>query len=351
MSLPEADLLNLIDTPVFVLEADAHGRPVFVAFNDAACQVANVQRSQTLGRTAKDVYDGEVGSIVYQRHVSVLHSGEKTTFALTFPIEGRMRHIKVVLNPLKSADGQVIRIVGTVTDVTAEHDLRHERSRTQAVTSELEAFITLAAHDLRSPIRNVKGLTSMLLDDFEDLGDGKVQVLGKLDSVADQAMSLISDVLNHAEATGATESVEQFALEPLCQDILAMLDPAGKHVARVDNRIVHADKTAVQIVLRNLLDNAIKHNVNRSLCLGVSVAKHYDGFVRISVCDDGVGLDESTLMFLNGAELRMGNGYGLLGIRNLLRTRGGSISAENAENADAEPSGAVVRFVLPGSLC
>ncbi len=346
MNTSELELLNCVEAPVFVLKSDARGRPVFASINDAALRIVNFTAEQALGMTAEDVYQGELGSVIYQRHVSVFESGEEKSFELQFPIHGRIRHIRTHLRPMSCADGKVTAIVGTVNEVTAEHELQDERSRTVAVTRELEAFISLAAHDLRSPIRNVKALTGMLQDGFTDLGDGKLQVIQKLGEVANQALTLISDVLNHAEATGATESIEQFELGALCEDILAMLDPTGRHRVNIDSRSLHADKTATQIVLRNLIDNAIKHNADKPISLHVSAAKLYQGFFQITVSDDGVGLDDSTVRFLNGADQRLGNGYGLLGIRNLLNSRGGSMNAEEPVSGQ----GATVRFALPGTL-
>ncbi|MGQ7848215.1 ATP-binding protein [Granulosicoccus sp. 3-233] len=342
----DAELLNGVETPVFVLESDSRGLPVFASFNDAACRLVNFSAEQALGKTAEEVYQGELGKVIFQRHVSVMQSGEAKTFELQFPIEGRIRHIRTHLKPVTSDSGEVARIIGTVKEVTAEYELQDERSRTMSVTRELEAFISLAAHDLRSPLRNVKALSGMLQDGFTDLGDGKLQVIQKLDQVANQALVLISDVLDHAEATGATESVERFELDVLCRDILIMLDPTGRHVVTIDSRSVHADKTATQIVLRNLIDNAIKHNAGKPIALHVSATTLYEGFFQITVSDDGVGFDESTVRFLNGAEQRPGNGYGLLGIRSLLKSRGGSLNAE----APMSGRGAVVRFALPGTL-
>jgi signal transduction histidine kinase len=204
----------------------------------------------------------------------------------------------------------------------------------------------MSAHDLLTPIRNVRTLTNMLLEDFEDHGDGKLQIIQNLEKVSAVVITLIGDVLTHAEATGATESVENFELAGLTNDIRAMLDPESRNSVQVDEAVIHGDRTATQIILRNLIDNAFKHNRDRVVTLHVSAVKLYEGFYEIAVQDDGVGIDENTLRFLNGGEHRSGNGFGLLGIRKLIRTRGGALSAEMPTSG----KGAVVRFALPGQL-
>ncbi len=346
MDSAEIDLLNDIETPVFVLEVDASGRPVFAALNDAACKCVDRRADTIIGLTAEESFPGDFGLSIYKHHCEVVSAGLPLTFELDFPVAGQLHILRTSLQPKLSSEGKVIRIVGTVKEVTAEHDLREERSRFLVMSQEFETFISMSAHDLLTPIRNVKTLTDMLLEDFEDHGDGKLQIIKNLEKVSTVIMALIGDVLTHAEATGATESVENFELAGLCTDIKAMLDPEGRHRIHVDETFIHGDRTATQIVLRNLIDNAFKHNRETDVTLRISTAMLYEGFYQITVEDDGVGIEEKTLQFLNGAEMRSGNGFGLLGVRKLIRSRGGSLNAAMPTSG----TGAVVRFALPGKV-
>ena len=346
MDSAEIDLLDHVDTPVFVLEVDASGRPVFAAFNVAACRMVDRPADSIIGLTAEEAYPGDFGRSIYRQHCDVVANGLPVSFELDFPVDGQLHVLKTSLQPKISSDGKVVRIVGTVHELTAERELREERSRFLVVSQEFENFISMSAHDLLTPIRNVKTMTDMLLDDFEDHGDGKLQIIHNLEKVSTVIMELIGDVLTHAEATGAVESVEQFELAGLCHDIKAMLDPEGRHSIHVDETFLIGDRTATQIILRNLIDNAFKHNREASVTLQISTVMLYDGFYQIAVEDDGVGIDEKTLQFLNGAELRSGNGFGLLGIRKLIRSRGGSLNA----GMPTSGMGAVIRFALPGKL-
>ena len=152
MDSAEIDLLDYIDTPVFVLENDVYSRPVFAAFNLAACRVVNRPAEGIIGLTAEEVYSGELGRIIYERHCQAVTQGVSLTFELEFPIDGEIRFIRTSLKPKLSSEGKVIRVVGTVKEVTAEHDLREERSRFLAMSQEFETFISMSAHDLLTPI-------------------------------------------------------------------------------------------------------------------------------------------------------------------------------------------------------
>jgi len=53
----------------------------------------------------------------------------------------------------------------------------------------------MAAHDLRTPMNNVKTMADMLRHDFQDMGDGKLELINMLERVAVKSTNLINDVL------------------------------------------------------------------------------------------------------------------------------------------------------------
>jgi signal transduction histidine kinase len=64
----------------------------------------------------------------------------------------------------------------------------------------------------------------------------------------------------------------------------------------------------------------------------------------VTVRDNGVGFADPALALLDGGKLAPGSGFGLFGIRRLIRARGGTILAETPTNG----SGAAITFTLPG---
>lgn len=112
------------------------------------------------------------------------------------------------------------------------------------------------------------------------------------------------------------------------------------------HRCIVGDKTATQIVLRNLLDNAIKHNSGRSITLTISVNPSQPGMFQLVVEDDGAGFPDPAIAFLGGGGPRMDSGFGLMGVRRLVQTRGGDITAEKRSSGQ----GARVQLTLPGRI-
>lgn len=342
----ERATLDSVAHPVFVLEQDADGAPRYVAFNTTACARAGVSEDQVVGMTAIDLYEGRLGEAVYEQHVAAMRDGLTRSYEVSLPVKGEEIRVRTVLTPVFVDDGALRHVVGVSTvierTIIANADDDRRRSDTE--------FIRLAAHDLRAPLRRVKSIAGMLRDfadpsteDGEEIGE----LLDLLDKVAANAGALIGDVLAHGLAMDAESFAEEFDFGELCRGVLAYLDPQGRCEANIRPARAFGDKTAAQIVLRNLIENALKHGEEGATQrLDLSLRPYRGGFFEISVRDHGVGFSDPAVLFLKSGRLRTDSGYGLLGVRNLVRDRGGSITAANAKDGP----GAVVSFTLPGEF-
>ncbi|WP_170311787.1 PAS domain-containing sensor histidine kinase [Sulfitobacter sabulilitoris] len=341
------ELLNHVAAPVFVLDVTADGTPVYSVFNDYAMKTAAMTAETILGRTAKEIYGGRFGEMAYQRHLEVIASGKTSTYELELPLRGIPCWVRTTLKPVTDAQGRVVQLIGTSIDITAEQQAREMQASFRTITGEMEQFVSLAAHDLRAPMRNVKFLAEMLREDFLDQGDGKVELIDLLEDVATKSAVLISDVLSHAQSdTSSAAEVVPFDFGALCQSISNVLDPRNHHRITWFSALMQGEKTAFQIVLRNLVENAIKHARHNNLQLEIALVHHTADMIEIEVRDDGKGFDNPALAFLGSGQLRSESGYGLFGVRRLIAARGGTISVKNGVNR----SGSIVRFSLPGTL-
>lgn len=85
---------------------------------------------------------------------------------------------------------------GTSVDLTQEQNTRDAQVSFKTIATEMEQFVTMAAHDLRAPLRNMSMIAEMLSEGFVDHGDGKVELIIMPDDLAQKSMVLISDVLD-----------------------------------------------------------------------------------------------------------------------------------------------------------
>lgn len=345
METPDFTHLDYVQFPVFVLVVRDDGVPVYITLNAFGRAIAKRPLSDFVGRSALDIYPGAFGRTAYARHCEVADKGAAMTYELDLPLGGVTRAIRTTLVPCRDDTGAVRYLYGTSQDVTADRATHEARISYETVMAEMEQFIALAAHDLRAPMRNIALLADMLREDFVDYGDGKLELITMMEDVATKSMALISDVLSHARAGAPNESAAAtFNFAALCRDICDVLDPQGHHSITSTQADLTTDRTALQIVLRNLLDNAIKYGGRAALEIDITVRAAAEGTLAVTLTDNGVGFSDPAIVFLDGGALKIDSGYGLLGVRRLIAARQGEICATNSETG-----GAVIRFTLPGT--
>lgn len=338
------DQLDFIASPIFVLEIDDNGVPRYVAFNAYAREQTGYPLSHYIGRPATEVFPQAYGRTAYARHCEVARTGKTMVYELDLPLAAGVRSIRTTLVPYCDPETGQQLLYGSSIDVTLEQANREKQVSFDTLTKEMEQFVALAAHDLRAPMRNMATLASLLKEDFVNHGDGKAELLDMMEDVARKSMVLISDVLSHARTTSIEEQRSKFNLNDLCQDICDVLDPQEEHQFSCTIAEVSTDRTAMQIALRNIIDNAIKFGGKIPLKIDIRVQRGAKGMLDVVISDDGGGFSEAAIKFLNGGAFRVDSGYGLLGVRRMVEARGGTITASNGP----DQTGAVIRFCLPG---
>ena len=335
-----------VSASIHVLEIDGRGRPVYAAVNRHALEEARRPLTDYLGRTALDVYPGPYGRAAYARQCDVARAAEPLRFELSLPIDGTLRTVETLLQPERDARGRVVRLFGTSTDVTAERNARAARAEFDALSAEMEEFVAFAAHDLRAPMRNIAMLAALLRDALPPDAPGALDLADLIETVAAKSMDLIGDVLARAETASAQRHETVFSFPVMCHDISTTLDPRGRHRVQTSLCAVRSDRPAMQIILRNLLENAIKHGQRDQLEIEVTTQPGMPGMLEVTLMDNGRGFSEHDLQVMNGGQFRADCGYGLFGVKRLIAARGGTLMAGNLP----EGAGAVVRFSLPGAL-
>jgi signal transduction histidine kinase len=208
-----------------------------------------------------------------------------------------------------------------------------------------DEFIAMISHELRTPMTSILGWTRLL-----KLGGLKSEeyesALDAVEKSATVQARLIDDLLDVSRiATGKLEL--QFATVDLTEVVLTTVEAlripaAGKQIA-IDARaagdrcIVRGDRSRLQQVVSNLLQNAIKFTPEGgSISVSTSAG---DGRVEVSVSDTGRGiradaLDEIFEPFRQdgaaSAEGQHGLGLGLSIVRHIVERHGGSVAAESA---------------------
>jgi len=138
----------------------------------------------------------------------------------------------------------------------------HERTaRLQDTIAQLESFSYTVAHDLRAPIRSLKGYSDMLLSDAEPITPEKAkQYLQRINRAADRLDALTRDLLQFSSVSRQDIELATINLSELIQD-LRVLRPALQDDVLFVKEPLHSvvgNRTLLQQCLSNLLDNSLK---------------------------------------------------------------------------------------------
>lgn len=216
----------------------------------------------------------------------------------------------------------------------------------------LEAKRTLLlaiSHELRSPLTRAR-LNTELLPETADVQPSREALLRDLALMRD----LITDLLESERLASPHAALhrEPTDLAELVREVVSALDgaPNVTQTLAADLPQLPLDRTRVRLLLRNLLENALRHSAGASAAPQVSLQRLGDGRVCLTVRDWGPGVPDDQLPHLaqpfyrpDAARTRTagGVGLGLYLCKLVALAHGGSFAVRNAE------PGLVVEVMLP----
>ena len=247
--------------------------------------------------------------------------------------------------------------------LSESNELLHQQYEKVKESDKMKSeFINIAAHELRTPIQPILGLTESIYSKIKD--EEQRQILEIIMRNAKRLKRLTDNVLDvtKIESHSLILNKETLNLNTLISEILknyakkVVEQPMAKIVydfKYTDDIIVEADIDRLSQVISNLLDNALKFtNPNQTISAIIDKKRgkqEGEGVEQaiISIKDRGEGIPDKILsklfIKLTPTDSNTGTGLGLYICKNIIETHGGKIWAEN--NSDGK--GAIFRFTLP----
>ncbi|WP_375454398.1 MHYT domain-containing protein [uncultured Methylobacterium sp.] len=261
--------------------------------------------------------------------------------------DGSWRHYAIHAVPVLDARGAIGEWVGVHTDITRQREAEAELRESN---DELQRYAYIVSHDLRAPLVNVMGFTSeleeMRTDIRQAMGDhpqaARVdadlgEALGFIKAAVTRMEGLIAAILKLSREGRRSFNPERLDMTALVQGLADaqrhQIDAAGATVSVAPDlpRIV-ADRIAIEQVIGNLIDNAVKY-LDPARPGRIAITAHPAGGnrVRFAVTDNGRGIAERDharvfeLFRRSGVQDRPGEGIGLAHVKALVRSLGGRI--------------------------
>jgi len=336
------------DYAIFML--DPNGR--VVTWNAGAERIKGFEAREILGHHFSEFYsDEEVRSGKCEREL------EEAARVGRFEDEGwRLRKdgtkfwANVVITALRSENGELVGYAKVTRDLTERRRLEEERLSLAKAAEAIrlrDEFLSLAAHELKTPLTVLQLQLDTLNDRMDDSGHRVAKKLQRAAQSGERLALLVESLLDVSRiATGRFAlEIKEFDLVESINRVVDGLRPSAERARCEMSVISHEpiigawDRLRLEQALTNLLANAIKYGAGAPVV--VSMGREGDGVV-LEVRDHGPGLPEGELArifrrFERAASIHNygGLGLGLYFIQAIVDAHGGSVTATNATDGGA----------------
>jgi signal transduction histidine kinase len=217
--------------------------------------------------------------------------------------------------------------------------VEHRNKELQKLNAELDRFIYSSAHDLKSPLASLDGLVNLAR--LEINSQDHDHYFEKMKKSIERMNGFIRDITDYAKNKRQRLHVERVELDKLIDDIFQSLDylPEMKlirHWVAIEPLDFFTDRTRLEIILKNLISNAIKYADldKQQPIITVRIMKVADERIKIAIEDNGIGIDEQHLprifeMFYRAVENAKGSGIGLFLVRESVKMLRGQIMVKS----------------------
>jgi PAS domain S-box-containing protein len=334
-------------------------------WNTGAEEITGVKAEKAIGKKLYDVqYELINGSyknkeFILQKFDEVVHFSSTEVFnefsINEIFVEGKgLRYIQAYIFPVLIDKEN--RIFGTtIRDITEFKDV--ETQLTELNTTK-DNFLSLLAHDLRSPFNSIMGFSKLVLDRIHTYTIEEVEEkIRMIYETTIKTHTLLEEILLWAKSQTGKLSFEPQKLrfieigEEVIESFRDRMDSKQITVQCFESEptFLSADLNLFKTILRNLLSNAIKYsNIGGNIKL-FSIKN--DGFATITVSDNGVGIEELNIQKLWGIKEHFttpgtakeeGSGFGLLLCKEFVEKHGGTVWVESKQG-----EGSRFNFTIP----
>lgn len=245
-------------------------------------------------------------------------------------------------NVLKNLASQVEHLIEFI---DTSKKLKVHKTKLEKHNRDMEDFLAIAIHDLKSPLRGINSFTSLLKKKYllkdDDKGEKYFSFIEKSISTMTQ---LIGNIIEYTKITKIEVEKEAFSVKNLVLDIFEDLtfNLEKKPILICTNLPeIKSSKTAFTILFSNLLSNAIKYKNKTSDTVIEITHTHADKYWIFSIKDNGIGIEEKffeeifkPFKRLHSSSEYEGSGLGLSNCNNIIDKLGGTMTVESIPNKE-----------------
>jgi len=313
--------------------------------------VASIQFENKIRFTNEDAGYYYAQKLVPEFRLMESETGNTIEMKIGMPRSLRLDPIKLAALVKYFADEEPINAYEEIKQRNSTlHKIAREREeelrQSKLIDEKKTEFISIASHEIKTPITIIKGYTQIALTLGQQCSDDVRDFLTKIDFQSTKLLSLVQQLLDvskmeHGNLVYTKQPVplNSFILE--MEAVLKNIVPYHQLVINLgDEQVVSIDKIRMEQVFSNLIVNAAKYSEKNTDIVITSHAAQ-EGFVKIAVTDKGIGMSASSMesifkKFYRDKDVmtsHSGLGMGLYISSKIVMEHGGEIWAESRQGA------------------
>lgn len=319
------------------------------SLNRAAVDLFGYDESELLGSSVEILLPQDLRK-VHQIYVQgFFESGSVRSMGTGNPLYARKKsgdqfRIEAALTPVDLEDENLV--LATIVDLSerlaTERALADKQAadaqarRLASMNDDLTRFAYSASHDLKSPLSTMTGILRLCLTDLETGDTEEVKEnINKLIDLSESSAEKIESLLNHAQIGYDDIVATNINLGAIAQRLWASIIQGIPSSPQLHVSIEHdadfvSDKNSIEVILENLLSNALRFRATRGDGSWVRIeTQQQRDRILISVEDNGLGVPdgshEAVFDMFKKLDKRSGHGIGLAIVRRQIEELGGTI--------------------------
>lgn len=292
-----------------------------------------------VGKELKDIFPKNISKLLLEHIQNAYYSGKLNSCNFTLKDIETEKHYEARI--VKSNKLEVLMLIR---DVTAqkknEQQIIKIAEDLKQINNTKDKFVSIIAHDVKTPIIALIGYAEILSEDIEYLQPSEIkEFASNIVEISKQTVALLTNLLEWSRMQTGRLDYNPTILDSykIVQNTLTLLKAGASnknisienHIEK--NNFIYADENMIQSIFNNLITNAIKFtNVNGTITLNCEPEGR---MMRFSVSDNGVGMDDNQISMIfdfnqsftkPGTINEKGTGLGLVLCKDFIEKHGGN---------------------------
>ena len=348
----EAELRKLSQaveqSPVSIVITDLKGEIEYA--NPKAVESTGYSKEELKGQNPRVLKSGETADSEYKGLWDAISSGKEWQGLFhNKRKDGSFYWESATISPVMDLGGEIVSYVAVKEDITERKKNQDELALSEARLKEANAtkdkLFSIIAHDLRGPIGNFIPIIEVLTDEDYDLtNENRNKLLAELKRASITTLGLLENLLSWSVSQSKKfgfVSIDLSVRELIHRNVSLFTTGANQKSITILEKVegelsAFADLHAIDLVVRNLISNALKFTPNGGV---ITISARDTGEqIEIEIADTGVGMNQLTaenllkskiIQSTPGTNRERGSGLGLVLCKDFVVRNGGQIRVES----------------------